>query len=234
MRKLLHIAFSLSIILCSTSCNRNKEVLPEAGENIFPVQQGQYSITEVVDTSFNSAGPVVEKYFKKEEIGSTFTDLDGRPIQRVQVSLSDYDLGTNYQFEPSRVWGQFLETNTESGEYFAERIEDNTRYLVLRFPVFDEARWNGHLFNNLGNRIFNYQSTDTTVVVRGKRYEDCVMVVQRADTSSFITYSFIYEIYAPEIGKIKRFERTLVNDGPNGEFNPSRSRIYLEELVESN
>ncbi len=234
MSKLFYIAFPISLILLSISCNRNKEVIPEAGENLFPVQQGKYLITEVADTTFNSAGPVVEKYFKKEEIGSTFTDLDDRPIQRIQISRSDYSLGENFQFEPFRIWGQFLDTDAESGEYFAERIEDNTRYLVLRFPVFDEARWNGHLFNNLGNRIFNYQSTDTTVTVRGKRYEDCVMVVQRADTNSFITYSFIYEIYAPEIGKIKRFERTLVNDGPNGEFNPSRSRIYLEELVESN
>lgn len=234
MSKLSHIVLSLALIFLVISCNRDKAVIPEAGENIFPTQPGKFIITEVVDTVFNSAGPVVERYFKKEEIGSSFTDLDDRRIQRIQVSRSEFDLGENYQFEPFRVWGQLLASDTESGEYFAERIEDNIRYLVLRFPVFDQARWNGHLFNNLGNRIFSYQSTDTSVVVRGKRYEDCVFVVQRADTNSLISYSFIYEIYAPEIGKIKRVERTLVNDGPNGEFNPSRSRIYQEELVETN
>ncbi|MEM6767431.1 MAG: hypothetical protein AAF655_21000 [Bacteroidota bacterium] len=228
----------VSLILCGLSvffsCERDKEIIPDAGENIFPTGKGRYVISEVYDTTFNTAGIVVDKYIKKEELGDTFTDLDNRNVQRVNVFRSAYELGENFQFEPFRVWGQLLASDSTAGEYYAERIEENNRFLVLRFPIFSQAKWNGNLFNTLGNQIYEYHSTDTTVFIRNQQYDDCVMVVQRADTNSFITYSFIYEIYAPNIGKIKRFEKTLVNDGPNGEFNSSESRIYIEEILSHN
>ena len=214
-------------------------VLPHT-ELIYPVEIGKYRVSVIADTTYTTAGinaPEVEQYYKKEEIGETELDLSGRELHKIHVFRSEFDLGTNYDFVQNRVWALYKPQNI-IGDYFAERIEENQRILVLKFPVYEGISWNGNLYNSLGEQSsyneFFYQNIDTTVVVQGVTYENCVVVIHE-NTDGFIRKSFAYEIYAPNIGLIKKYRNTLVMDGPPGkEFNPDESRIYLEELVEHN
>lgn len=229
----LLILILLSGLLFSTACNRVKDLILPHTELIFPLEQGRFRITEVIDTTFDTRGAVVDHFYKRERNANTSTDLLDRALTRIEAERSEIEFGDAYRFEPYRVWAQYIDPNAE-GTHFAERIQENQRILVLKFPVFPGVSWNGNLFNNQGTEVFRYQEVDTTVVVKGVSYENCVMVVQKADTNGFINFKFAYEIYAPSIGLIKKFDKTLVNDGPNGEFNPDRSRIYIEEIIEHN
>ena len=217
-------------------CERVKENILPHTDLIFPLEEGKYRITLVNDTTFTTAGinsPSTESYYKRETNGKTETDLLGRETTLLQVDRSDFERGLDFDFTPDRVWIQYRPIDEESS-HFAERIEENQRILVLKFPVFTNISWNGNQFNTEGVEEFYYANVDTSVTVQGQTFENCVMVIQEK-TNGLIRESFKYEIYAPEVGLIKKYIRTIVNDGPPGEeFNPDESRIYLEELVEHN
>ncbi|MEO0471284.1 MAG: hypothetical protein AAF206_16765 [Bacteroidota bacterium] len=233
MNRLWRLPFLILLLFAAvflTHCNRVKDVIPPYTLTIFPMEEGDSRVTYVEDTTFDTRGPVPDVYFKRERIANAEEDLLGRSIRRVEVFRSDSILNTDFIWKIDRVYAHYFEPQ-ENGDFFAERIEENQRILILKFPVFEGVKWNGNLFNNLGVQEFKYQVTDTTVNIRGQTYENCVMVVQKADTSGFINDKFAYEIYAPEIGLIKKFDRTLVFDGPQGQFNPDKSRIYVEERL---
>lgn len=217
------------------SCGEESVTATPFSEDIFPLIEGKFRTSNVVDTTFDVRGPVIDHYIKKELTGSTEVDLLGRTVYRLETFRAEIDeSGINESdFQPDRVWTQYLDPDT-TGERFAERIEENVRILVLKLPIFPRIRWNGNLFNNLPAETFRYETLDSTVIINDMIFDNCVMVVQQADTNSFINYKFTYEIYAPNVGRIKRFSRVIVNDGPNGEFNPDKSRIFIEEIVDHN
>lgn len=233
MKYSFYFLIPLIIIAGLISCDKTKDIIPDYTLSIFPLDSGKYRISYVRDTTFDTRGAISEIYFKKELITDQISDLSGRNIYRTEIFRSENSPDEAYQFEVDRVWGQFANPSN-SEESYAERIIENQRILVLKFPVFPGIEWNGNLFNNLGPEIYRYDRIDSSVVVNGIRYDSCVVVIQKSDTNSFITNSFAYEIYAPRVGLIKKFEKTLVNDGPNGEFNPDKSKIYIEEIVEHN
>lgn len=217
-------------------CERIKENILPHTELIFPLEEGKFRISVVYDTTFTTAGinnPSTEAYYKKESNGNKEEDLLGREVTLLQVERSDFDRGTDFDFTPTRVWSQYTPAEEEDS-FFAERIEENQRILVLKFPVFTNISWNGNQFNTEGTEEFYYANVDTTVTVQGKTFENCVMVMQE-NVDGLIRKSLKYEIYAPNVGLIKKYINTIVNDGPPGEeFNPDESRIYLEEIVEHN
>ncbi|MFK7922762.1 MAG: hypothetical protein AB8H47_12435 [Bacteroidia bacterium] len=233
------LIYSLLLVLSSLvllNCNREKQIVEPHTLEIFPLEKGKFRVSYVRDTTFTTAGRekgVANVYFKKETVSDQEEDLLGRPINAIQIFRSDSFLYPNYDFKASRVYSQYLEPQL-SGDYYGERIQENQRFLVLKFPVYEGVRWNGNQFNNLGSQEFKYQTIDTNVVIRGITYESCVMVVQKADTNNFISDKFAYEIYAPGIGLVKKYDYTIVNDGPQGEFNPDESRIYIEEIEAHN
>ncbi|MEM7654691.1 MAG: hypothetical protein AAF399_01070 [Bacteroidota bacterium] len=239
MRPFFHICLLFLSAGLLIHCNEVKQVILPHTELIFPMEEGHYRISEVWDTTFTTAGindPMVDHYFKKEVLAAQDTDLIGRPIRLVEVYRSEADLGTNYDFQIDRVWYQYLEP-VEGADYYAERVVENVRTQVLKFPVIEGVRWNGNLQNNLGSEIFFYDKADSTVSVQSQMFENCVVVFQNADSLNVINRRLAYEAYAPEIGLVKKLDRTLVFDGPGGgdaAFNPDKSRIYREELIEHN
>ncbi|MEM6261840.1 MAG: hypothetical protein AAGI38_04985 [Bacteroidota bacterium] len=226
--KVHHILGIAIIVLGLFACNRVKDVIPEYTERLFPMEEGQTRTYLVIDTTFTTQDTVVDWFYRREVIGGTEVDLKGRTVRRLETLRSEYDLGTNYDFQPERVWTVFKD------DQFAERLIENQRYLALKFPVFTGIKWNGHLFNGLGEQEYKYQSIDTTMEVNGQVYDQVVFVLQSlpSDTTSFVRYRLAYELFKADIGKIAVYDRTIVNDGPNQEFNPDESYIHIEYLVE--
>ncbi len=233
MKKRSAIWIALGLFFALGACVRDSNPILPHTYLIFPTDAGKYRITYVIDSTFNTSGAVVDQYFRKTQIGANEVDLTGRTVQRLELFRSDSAFGTDYRFEIDRVWTMHKD-ETDDRDYYAEQTEDNRRYLKLRFPVYKNISWNGNLYNDLGTQVYRYLNVDSTVIVRGKIYQDCVVVLQRLDTTSAIFDRFAYEIYSPNIGLVKKYDRVMVFDGPQGQFNPSRSRIYVEEIEEHN
>jgi len=224
-----HYSSFLSILLLASlliQCNRVKEIPLEHTNRIYPLETGNQRIYHVIDTTFTVQDIVVDEFFRLERVGETELDLKDREVHRIDTYRSPFDQGNDYSFVFDRVWTHY------KGTEFVEEMEENTHYLSLKFPVYEDLSWNGNLLNNLGFQAYRYGNIDTTVVVNGVNYPNCVYVIQNLDTTGVLSYKFAYEIYAPDVGKIKSYNKNMVFDGGTGGFNPDKSFIHIEYLVE--
>lgn len=233
------LVIALLALAGMSACNRTYDPTPEHVDRIFPLEEGRERVYYVVDTIYETSSSALfeeRRYFKREYTEGTERDLLGRDVSKLWIYHSTDTLGSpsnpEYAWNYADLWTQYR------GEEFSERIEGNTRYLVLRNPAYGGSTWNGNLYNNEGSQIYRYTNIDTTVTVRGITYENCVFVLQQAyyrpvqDSAAaiFIT-EHAYEIYAPGIGKILRYSNRF--EAQSGVVDPE-SRIYREELVEHN
>jgi|AACY02.2.fsa_nt_gi hypothetical protein len=107
----------------------------------------------------------------------------------------------------------------------------------MRFPLRASFTWNGNALNNLGEEQFRYLSIDSTLTLNGQTYNNCVVVEQRNSGSSLLTDIWTYEIFAPGIGKIKRYDRFLRwefeqdSGGVRSRILDTDSYIYEENLL---
>lgn len=213
------------IFILNLGCNRKIEYeFPDW--DLYPIIQGKYRIYQVIDTTYTTQGSVPKFYYKKELTDSNEVDLKNRVISRLNIFRGN----TLDSLTFSELWTQYRDGS------WAERIEGNTKYLVLKFPVKKNVSWNGNEFNNQGNENFIYLNIDTTVVVNGITYPHCVYVQQRLNSNSLLTEIKTYEIYAKGIGKIKRYDNyKKYNLNPNGTRSlTTDSYFYEETLLEHN
>ncbi|MEM0996506.1 MAG: hypothetical protein AAGN35_05485 [Bacteroidota bacterium] len=233
----IQTALLFTLVILAVSCNRELDPTPDYLDRIFPLDEGGYRIYHVIDTSYESQNFLdARTYFKREEVGGIETDLLDRETRQLWISTSTDTLGTTdapiYDWGFSELW-----TTIQDGEY-AERIEGNTRYLVLRIPPYVGSTWNGNLFNSGEVQTYNYLSIDTAVTLFGTTYENCVYVEQVPfrqpvpERGGFFLIEHAYEIYAPGIGKIERYSKYYLEQDP---FVPvAESRVFHERLVETN
>lgn len=247
MRKYVRISiFLLGLVLLSSACRREYDPVSEEVKLVYPIEEGKFRTYFVIDTIYASATLEEAKtYYKRELTDGTELDLLDREVSKLWIHTSADTMGQaipnpvyNWQF--SELWTQYLSEN------YAERIEGNQRYLVLKWPPYEGSTWNGNLYNNGDVQTYQYMNIDTTVTVQGKTYEHCVYVLQvpfrmpviktpGAPSPPFFLIEHAYEIYAPKIGKIVRYSKYYEEQTVNGSLNiDENSRIYLEELVDHN
>lgn len=245
MKHLKFAAFLLLLGVGMSACRKDYDPVPATAKTIFPIQDGKFRIYHVIDTAYASATlEEVRTYYRREMTDGTETDLLDREVSKLWLHTSTDTIGTPaapiYDWRFYELWTQYL------GESYAERIEANTRKLVLRWPPYEGSTWNGNLYNNAEDQTYEYINIDTTVIVQGKTYEHCVYVLQvpfrmpviknpSGPPPPFFLIEHAYEIYAPNIGKIvgyyKYYEEQVINS--QVQIDPE-SRIYLEELVDHN
>ncbi|MCB9231632.1 MAG: hypothetical protein H6581_08215 [Bacteroidia bacterium] len=231
----------LIVLLSGVSCNRTYDPIEPHTAFIYPMDEGKYRIYQVIDTIFATANPnpiwggEVLTSLKKEVANGTETDLMGRELSKLYIYAStdttDSTGSLVYNFNYSELWTQY------KGETFGERIEGNTRYQVLRFPVYKGLSWDGNLYNADEPQTYRYLSTDTSVTILGQTYENCVVVLQTpfrrsgSQSGSIYIEEYAYEVYAPYIGKIKKYSKNYEEQSGTP---VQESRIYQEILIEHN
>ncbi|MCS7075024.1 MAG: hypothetical protein NZ108_11200, partial [Bacteroidia bacterium] len=217
--------FVLSLLFL-LACNRKLDLIEP--KDYYPIIDGKYRIYAVKDSNYITTGAVSRFYYQKELTNGTELDLMNRTVSKLEIQRSDSL--SNFQF--FQVWTQYK--NREA----AERIEGNTKYVVLRFPVFRGKTWDGNQYNNFGVMNYQYLSIDTTVTVGGKTYSNCVWVLRRQSDPDSRQYNFLsYEIYAPGIGKIKQYDRYIeyiIREGRPPQIDSDKSFHHEEELLEHN
>ncbi len=242
MKHLKLIGFLLLLGLGMASCRKEYDPVPATAREVFPVQDGKFRIYHVIDTIYSSATlEAASTYYKRELTEGTETDLLDRKVSKLWLHISTDTIGTPsapiYDWKFDQLWTQYL------GESFAERIEGNTRKLVLRWPPYKGSTWNGNLYNDHDVQTYEFINIDTTVTVQGTTYEHCVFVLQvpfrmpvvkvpGGPAPPFFLIEHAYEIYAPKIGKIVGYYKYYEEQVINGQVQiDESSRIYREELV---
>jgi hypothetical protein len=244
-RYLKFAALLLILGLGMVACRKEFDPVPATAKTIYPIVDGKQRIYHVIDTSYASATlEDARSYYKRELTDGTETDLLERSVSKLWLHTSVDTLGTPtapvYAWRFDQLWTQYLSDN------YAERIEGNTRKLVLKWPPYPGSTWNGNLYNNKETQTHEYINIDTSVVVQGITYEHCVYVLQvpfrmpvvknpTGPQPPFFLIEHAYEIYAPNIGKIVGYYKYYEEQVINGQVQiDADSRIYREELVAHN
>jgi hypothetical protein len=234
--------FSITVVGCivasflalAMGCERTLPV-NEVDRKYFPTDSARYRTYAVFSKSYNPADSVRKFFYKRELHEQQERDLNNRLRRVVRIEESPYDSLGFPPYAPEalrykQLW-QLWRTSDHS-----LRTEGNITYAVLGYPILVNRKWNGNQYNSSGTAQYQYRNIDTTVTLNGRTYSNCVFVVQRQN-KSLVSDVYTYELYAPNIGKIARFDRFLTYEirGNVGQRDiTSDSYEYSETLVEHN
>lgn len=233
-----HIIFLGLIIFLLSSCTQEKKIPTEVitfPESYFPLIIGQSKVYKVKLSKYNEIGEpkVVQEYFLHHTTLDTFMDEDGRFAYKVRVDSSN-----SLPISEGKTIGYKSFSRYQNG---AEIKDGNTRIVVLEAPVKVDHQWNGLRYTferptGFNPQQFKYIHIDTAIRTNDRIYENCIVIQQRR-IDDLSTYKVLtYEVYAPEIGLIKRYDNyQVLLIKPNGtEIDGINSYLYESELVLSN
>lgn len=223
---LLAVVSSLGLVY---SCSEETLLVDpaERAETYYPLTKGFERVYFTYDTTYTRF-PVLDTLEAAGALRETVGELDTDARQR---SVRIIDRETAPDSSGPYTYLERWEAVFDGG--FMEQLSDNIRLLVLRDPVTLGATWDGNTYNDLGEQNFQYLVLDTTVQFQGQVYTDCIFILQRQVVDSQVDSVYTYEIYAPGIGLVERYDRHFKFDlQPEGRFlNVDDSYIHHRQLV---
>lgn len=191
--------------------NCQKSIVPDL------IQQGYYPaflnkewIYEIDSVTFD-VGPAgiiqrASKSYLREIIQDTFTDGTGTLAYLITREVSDHKEGP-WQFSRQDI----VQTRFNG----IEKVEDNLRFLKIRYPAKEGLSWNGNIYFDARLRITvegeplevyknwssSYAQVDYPVNLGGVRYPHALKITL-AESESKIELRKGHEIYAYEVGLI--------------------------------
>jgi hypothetical protein len=182
LRSLLFLFIATSLVYCK---KQTEEFQSASLSDYLPLQEGKYIIYRTDSTVFTNFGRNVEihSYQEKQVIDAQVTDAMGRAAYRVYVYLSD-TTGTQ-SWTPA---GSYM---IIPGKNIIEVLENNLRFEKLALPVKQDFSWKGNSYlpfqpynslysfsndDNMGNWIYSYGNTDTTLNLYGQAISHVAVV----------------------------------------------------------
>lgn len=189
--------FLILLVILSISCKKQADPeLPEEGKLYFPLDIGKYVIYNVAEINIDA--PVsrfdTTRYQLKQINQSVFIDNTGQPCIRVERYWRTAD---TLPWVIKDVWYHYL------GEQNAQTVEENQRYIRLVFPMTETSVWNGNAYNQIGQWNYLYENINQPLTLNNQSLSQTVLVRQR-DYANFIEKQDCFEIYAKEIGLVKK------------------------------
>ncbi len=197
---------ALALIPFLVGCTDEDPVtIPDVGYDYFPIAIGTFveyradsiyhdqpnvNITGIHDTT---------AYYIKELIESEFMDAAGEQSLRLERYKRNTEAET---WVLADVWFQ---KRTAAN---AQKVEENTRYIKLAFPLRAGITWDGNALNVLDTWQYVIDSLNVGRTFGSLTFSKTATVVQRVN-SNFVEDELAYEIYAPGVGLIYRYHRDL-------------------------
>ena len=237
----------LLLTLLFISCGEDRSIDLDdslSGFEYFPVEEGRYWVYKVDSTIVDDAGATIVETssYIREEIDGSFLNALGDKVYILTRSISDSPMG---EFRITDAW------SVEMNETAAIRTEENLRFIKLRFPISQNAPWNGNQFDDLtlvdvaGESIWVYKDwgdyiisdRNISMTVGGEEYNR-VIGVEQADFESDIELRLSKEYYAPGVGLILK-EMTILDTqclcpGESWEEKAEAGFILRQTLIDNN
>lgn len=218
MKNVPAFIFILSLSALLFACS-GKEIILESPpvEDYFPGRTGKmltYRLDSTVPTQFG-ADTTVRSYRVRDTWDALVTDGLGRPAYRVFRTISNAS-GTT-PFVPNNT---FLATRVN--EDWVEWMENNLRFMKLRYPITEGFSWKGNSFIDgssinspvryLADWDYTYKNVGKPFTVNGKTYPNTVTVFQRDEVlpegpfnkAFYKQWNYSLEVYAAGIGLVYR------------------------------
>ncbi len=192
------------LLAVMASCTKKNIPADESvlGLNYYPIVAGKFIVYDVDSTVYTQI-PKDTLYFRyriKEVLSDSFTDNEGKTAWRIERYIKHYDAKRSYDSLPWTMKEVFMMNATNKS---IQVVEKNIRYTKLVFPIEDQASWNGHAFNTLGERTFKYEYFDRAEKIGTTDLQN-VLKVRQFDFPTLISHQDYSEKYAKEVGLVSR------------------------------
>lgn len=204
--KKLYISFSLlflTAVVVLTSCKEDTitETIVQ-GYEYFPTDQGRYNQFAVDSIQWDDFNSTIDTFnFDIRELNDTIIlDNSGDSTVRLERLRRDSINGAWYIKD---IWSMKRTATT------AEKVEENERFIKLRFPLKNDKVWDGNYYNTIGNWDYKITALGEPFTVNGVTFPETVTVLQtgindipQGQTEPLINKQIGKEVYAKGVGLI--------------------------------
>ncbi len=194
IRFFVFFVFALSLV----ACERADSPPVDSGYDYFPLETGSFWEYEVTETRYALAQPAQTRTYQIREVtGPKYTDASGQDVYPLERSVRE---GNTWRADSvSLIW--------RTAER-AFRSENGLTFVKIRFPVKEDLRWDGNLYNTLRERLFEIKNSDKPLTLGAYTFDQTLTVVQQND-STLLSLRKNQETYARNVGLIRQ-EQTSV------------------------
>ena len=196
--------FFTTILLFASSCKKEPApaLISSFHYGYYPIKKGSfwiYQVTEIIHDENAAIPHDTLSYQLKTEIGDTLIDNEGRIVNR----FNRYTRSSSFSsWVISDVWTTVVSENR------AELVEENIRRVVLRFPVKTATIWDPNQFNFLPPLQAYYEYIHKPFSLGAIQSDSTVHVIS-AKELTLVSYKNQYEVYAKQIGLVKKYYKDL-------------------------
>jgi len=229
-RKLKIISLCIIASLASVACNKENEIPADVefanDKQYFPLQTGKALVYKVTEINIDKLSDYYDTsvYYLRERTDIPFVDNEGDTAYRIERFKSQ----TIGNWEISDAWEAKLTT------YTAEKVEENQRFIKIKFPLAINKYWDGNLKNDLEEKNSTITSLSAKYTNGNINLDSCLSIT-RDSSISLISKVYDVETYAKNIGLVYK-ETTDINSqeviyGVPIENRIHRGTIYYQELI---
>lgn len=224
------ISFCIIALLALPACHKENIVPADvefsADKQYFPLETGKsliYKVTEItIDKPSDYYDTIV--YYLRERTDIPFIDNEGDTAYRIERFKSQ----TTSNWTISDAWEAKLTT------YTAEKVEENQRFIKIKFPLAIGKYWNGNLKNELDDKDCTITSLSSKYKNENIQLDSCLSITRDSSVTQ-ISKQYDVETYARNIGLVYK-EITDINSqeviyGVPIENRIYRGTIYRQELI---
>ena len=224
------ISFCIIALLALSACHKENIVPADvefsADKQYFPLETNKsliYKVTEItIDKPSDYYDTIV--YYLRERTDIPFIDNEGDTAYRIERFKSQ----TTSNWTISDAWEAKLTT------YTAEKVEENQRFIKIKFPLAIGKYWNGNLKNELDDKDCTITSLSSKYKNENIQLDSCLSITRDSSVTQ-ISKQYDVETYARNIGLVYK-EITDINSqeviyGVPIENRIYRGTIYRQELI---
>ncbi len=209
------------------SCKKKQDPTDdELGYSYYPLAIGDYSLYDVVDTSFEGVGTTVITHYEiKEEI---YEPVVVNEEERYQIYVYYKPDGEEWKSYPDSVWTVFRKGGS------MVRVQNNVRFAKLVFPFEVGKKWDGNISDPESDPQKYYEMKEVRRPYSyGSFYYPQTVSVVEFENKSALDDNYSVEVYAKDNGlvykEVKQYRYDQSNLGnPTIEF----GRHYTQKLTE--
>lgn len=192
------------LILLVYSCKKepSPSIVSSFHYGYYPIKEGRFWVYQVIEITHDENAVIPHdtiSYQLKTEIGDTLIDNEGRIVNRFNRYKRN---------NPSASWVLTDVWTTVVAANRAELVEENIRRVVLRFPVKTATIWDPNQFNFLPQGQAYYENIHKPYSIGNIQADSTVHVVS-ANELTLVSYQNQYEVYAKQIGLVKKYYKDL-------------------------
>lgn len=183
----------------------------------FPTKDGQYIVYDAVEIHHDITSDT-SYYQLKVVIGETYLDDEQDTAQKVYRYIRP-DANTPWSIKD--VWWRKI-VGQRGIQY-----EENIPYIKLVFRPADDKIWDGNALNQQNEWEYYYEDIHVSKTIQGNTFDSTLTVRQR-NFETLVDFQNAYEIYANNVGLIKKYYKNLVINNFDSTEISTGDELYLD------